>query len=119
MILYHRTNTAAAGVILRRGFRDRAGIYGTTVRSAGVWFSDEPLDANEGAPGTVLLRVALRINRREMDPHEWREASKPYREWQLPAELVNSRAASVRVVHQWQEAGLPPPRRLRLRKAGA
>src|SRR4051812_5952858 len=99
MILFHRTSQAAARRILRSGFRDAAGFYMTTRLTRGVWFSDRPLDASEGAgrcPRTdVLLRIVLPIGQGKLRKHEWIEAGKPYREWQLPAALVNARRRSL------------------------
>ena len=43
MILYHRTTAANAEQILRDGFRDCVGFYGTTREHSGVWLSDVPL----------------------------------------------------------------------------
>jgi hypothetical protein len=57
MILYHRT--PAADAILRYGFRDSAGDYGTEIETAGVWFSDHPLGIMEGAAGDTVLAVEI------------------------------------------------------------
>jgi len=89
VILYHRTTADGARAILSGGFRDATGYYLSRVETAGVWFSDRPIDANEGAKGKVLLRIVLPIGKRELRQYEWIEAGKPYREWQLPASLVN------------------------------
>ena len=93
---YHRTNAAKA--ILAHGFRDATGKYmmsGFTVR--GVWVSDRPLDANEGAVGDTLLQIDLALTRRELEFHEVKEAGKPFREWCLPARLLNQ--GRIRIVH--------------------
>jgi hypothetical protein len=74
----------------------------------GVWFSDRPLDTNEGVRGDMLLRITLPLGRRELDKYEWVEESKPYREWQLPAALVNSRHTSLVVIPPWPEMLLKP-----------
>ena len=57
MIVYHRTNHADA--ILSHGFRDGEGTYLTERVWRGVWFSDRPLDANEGAYGDTVLFVEI------------------------------------------------------------
>jgi hypothetical protein len=98
MILYHRTNREAARNILRNGFRDTSGFYMTTKLTKGVWFSEQPLDVNEGAKGATLFRIRLRISRRELDRYEWVEEEKPYREWQIPAALVNARRTSLQIM---------------------
>lgn len=64
----------------------------TTVTNSGVWLSDIPLDANEGVPGDTLLRIELDATEDELKQFEWIEEGKPYREWQVPAVFINSRA---------------------------
>jgi hypothetical protein len=86
MILYHRTS--AADAILRDGFKDTTGYYLTSTEYNGVWFSDVPLDGNEGADGDMLL--AVEIPEEVIAEYEWIEEGKPYREWLIPADLVNS-----------------------------
>ena len=101
--LYHRTSRQAARAILTRGFRDTSGYYGTARRTSGMWLSDRPLNSNEGTSEGVLLRVILRVSGRELHKYEWREAGKPYREWQMPAVLVNRQCTSVSVIPWWRE----------------
>ncbi len=57
MRLFHRTTREAAAAIAAEGFRDATGSYGTANEYSGVWVSSEPLDANEGAFGDVLLSI--------------------------------------------------------------
>jgi hypothetical protein len=45
--LYHRTQPERADAILREGFKDVTGSYGTANEYTGVWFSDVPLDAGD------------------------------------------------------------------------
>lgn len=85
MLLYHRTNEAAA--ILAEGFRDGRGRYMTAVEFSGVWLSDRPLDFNEGAAGDTLLTVE--VPEQAIIDYEWAEDGKPYREFLVPAEVVN------------------------------
>ncbi|MFQ5430437.1 MAG: hypothetical protein ACE5E1_09030 [Phycisphaerae bacterium] len=54
MIFYHRTDASAE--ILINGFRDGEGTYMTEIIHRGVWLSDRPLDANEGAYGDAVLQ---------------------------------------------------------------
>lgn len=87
--LYHRTPAAAA--ILREGFRDATGSYGflrTTL--TGVWLASEPLDSNEGAMGDDLLQI---IVPGDVDLSEFEIVGdrKGYREWCVPASLINER----------------------------
>jgi hypothetical protein len=77
-------------VILREGFRDEEGSYGMedfTLR--GVFLSDKPLDGNEGAGGNHLLEVILPDDCCDFSYYELVEEGKPYREWCIPAEIIN------------------------------
>jgi hypothetical protein len=91
--LYHRTYDAVAEIILRDGFRDGAGTYMTTEEHSGVWLSNVPLDGNEGAKGDALLR--LELPEKDITDFEWIEDGKPYREWLIPAALVNEKASGL------------------------
>ncbi len=64
--LLHRTTEEAAKAILRDGFRDAEGTSGTGQMFKGVWLSDVPLDAIEGATGDVLLEVTLEISDKDL-----------------------------------------------------
>ena len=88
MRLYHRTNAAAR--IVEHGFRDGIGGYLTNGQHTGVWISDLPLDEAEGAMGEALF--ALDIEEAFIAVYEWIEEGKPYREWMVPAALLNSQA---------------------------
>lgn len=93
--LFHTTSAAEA--ILRDGFRDGVGPYGLvhgTLR--GVFLSDRPLDLNEGAEGEDLLEVTLEENL--LGDYELVEKEKPYREWCVPADLLNRHASIRRAV---------------------
>ncbi len=85
MKFFHRT--FAAETILSEGFRDSTGNYMTVEEHTGVFISDFPLDINEGAKGNQLLM--LEIPEGEVLPYEWEEEDKPYREFCVPAELLN------------------------------
>ena len=89
--LYHRTDRAAAEAIPWEGFRDNSDFYMTRQLQTGVWLSNVPLDENEGAHGDFLLRVSLDIGESELAKYEWVEKGKVYREFLMPAELVNAR----------------------------
>jgi hypothetical protein len=92
MILWHRTSKAAAESIFRNGFQDAHGTYMTGREHSGVWLSGQPLDSNEGACGDVLLRVNLACTEGEIADYEWIGEGKGYREWLIPAVLLNRRA---------------------------
>ena len=97
MILYHRTTAASAEEILRDGFRDGTGTYPTMREHTGVWLSNRPLNIAEGAEGDTLLQVELAED--AIADYEWIEEGKPYREWLIPARLINAQG-TVRVVNE-------------------
>ena len=84
MILYHRTDHADA--ILSVGFRNGEGTYMTEQVWRGVWLSDRPLDANEGAYGDAVLFVEIPED--AVAEYEWVQDI-GYREFLVPAEVVN------------------------------
>jgi hypothetical protein len=102
MILYHRTG--AAHQILANGFRDGEGTYLTSVVHRGVWLSNMPLDCNEGAKGDQLL--CLELDEQAIAEFEWIEEGKGYREWCIPAQIINERAIGLRLVDGDEETEL-------------
>jgi hypothetical protein len=98
MILYHKTTAANAEQILRDGFRDGVGTYMTLREHRGVWLSNVPLDIDEGAEGDILLQVG-ELPEQAIAEYEWIEDGKPYREWLIPARLINE-LASVRIIDE-------------------
>lgn len=104
-MLYHRTTAAAARAILTGGFRDGTGTYLTKNVYSGVWLSDIPLGANEGAGGDTLLEVALDLPDAELARFEWVEEGRCFREFLVPAELVNRRG-SARALTDEEESAL-------------
>ena len=96
MILIHRTGPESAADILKNGFVDGPA-YTELADIAGVFLSDRPLDSNESANGGVLLEVQIGLHEADLADFELVEDDKPYREWCVPAALVN-RAAACRIV---------------------
>jgi len=115
MRLFHRTNTEAAALILRDGFKDRAdptrtnlGFYDQIPEIKAVWFADALLDGDEGRqllleiPDEVAQKVdktvrmglwgrsslVTRSNAQD-GPPEVVEGGKPYQEYIIPAEIAN------------------------------
>jgi hypothetical protein len=86
MKLYHRTDHAKE--ILDNGFLDGTGSYLTDATFSGVWLSNVPLTVNEGAKGNTLLMVDIPEEVIAAD-FEWIEEGKPYREFLVPASIVN------------------------------
>jgi hypothetical protein len=95
MRLYHRTTKAAAEAILRDGFRNGRGSYLTAQEHEGVWVSDQPLDANEGAGGSALLSVEIPED--VVAQYEWAEVGRGFREFLVPAEVVNRHGGAPRL----------------------
>ena len=91
--VFHRTSHADA--IMRDGFRDAEGSYGTSQTRRGVWVSDVPLDVNEGAVGDDVL--AVEIPEALFAEYEWvQEPSFGYREALIPAQSLNAYRQSIR-----------------------
>ena len=63
-----------------------------TFELTGVWLGDSPMDVNEGATGDQVLRVEFPDDV-DLGDFEFVEDHKPYREWCVPAALINSRAS--------------------------
>ncbi len=90
MIYYHTTD--AADEILRGGFREIIGSYGfATLDLTGVFLGDSPMTINEGATGDQVLRVEIPDDV-DLRDFELIEDGKPYREWCVPAALINTHA---------------------------
>jgi hypothetical protein len=64
----------------------------TDLRLTGVWLADSPLDCNEGTKGDQVLQVDLpdSVN---LDDFELVEKFSTYREWCVPAAVINTHAA--------------------------
>jgi hypothetical protein len=90
MIYYHTTD--AADAILRDGFRDATGSYMLGgFELTGVFLGDSPMDVNEGAKGDQVLQIKFR-DPIDVDAYELVEEGKTYREWCVPAALINDHA---------------------------
>ena len=99
MIPYHRTSSANAEAILKSGFKDHTGTYLTNQEFTGVWFSNKPLDINEGIEGDTVLRISLRAPEKAIADYERiADDGKNYREWLIPAEIINANLAGIRVI---------------------
>lgn len=85
--LYHRTFDAAR--ILRAGFTDsveerRGGV------ARGVWLSDRPLDGDDQIAGDTVLAVEIPYD--VAAGYEWTDGGDRYREFCIPAAVVNGYA---------------------------
>src|SRR5262245_28874206 len=85
MRVFHRTS--AADAILRDGFYNGRGTYMINQEFEGVWVSDVPLDPNDGAFGDTVL--SIEVPEDVLLPHEWVEQDKTYREFLVPADVLN------------------------------
>ena len=83
--LFHRTYHVHA--ILAEGFRDSEDNYLTDTSLRGVWLSNIPLDDSEGADGDQVLQIDLPDA--EAVSYEVVEEGKPYREFLIPADVLN------------------------------
>jgi hypothetical protein len=79
------------------------GYYGTSKRWTGVWLSNVPATINEGARGRTLLRVFLQLSTRELRFYEWIEQGRSFREFFIPAKVVNARRRSIVPIPAWRE----------------
>jgi hypothetical protein len=95
LAVFHRTTKDAAAKILQGGFRDTTSRYLTDREWSGVWVSDRPLDNSEGASGEALLQIDIAEDL--LTAFEWVEEGKPYREWLVPAAVLND-AGTVRLL---------------------
>lgn len=98
MRVFHRTDAAEA--ILRDGFRDASGSYmlANTILT-GVFVSDLILDINEGAKGDDVIEIEI-PERVDLTAFEIVEELKGYREWCVPATLLNDPATRLRRLSQ-------------------
>ena len=97
MNMYHRTAYETALLILGGGFKDGEGFYMTSRQRSGVWLTDTEDDVFQGAAGDTLLKVALDLQEPDIAEYEWVEDGKGYREWLIPAGLLNTHAISIEI----------------------
>ena len=80
-----------------RRLRNATGRYLTNREWSGVWVSDRPLDNSEGSSGEALLQITIADDL--LAAFEWVEEGKPYREWLVPAAVLND-AGTVRLLDE-------------------
>ena len=91
MICYHTTDAVGGDRRPRIPRRHRV-IRFANLELTGVWLGDSPMDINEGATGDHVLRVEFPDDV-DLGDFELVEEHKPYREWCVPAELINALAS--------------------------
>ena len=100
--MFHWTHWEAAQAILKEGFRDGTGTYMTDHEHRGVWLTDTEDDPSQGAFGDTCLEVALDLAEEDIAGYEWIQESFGYREWLVPAELLNAKMKA-EVHDRWVE----------------
>jgi hypothetical protein len=93
MRLYHVTDRESAEMIIEQGFQDAEVIHDDTEALVGVWLADRCL-AGEDDVGPRLGPVAdaalwLDVPDGAVEPYERTDPEKPYREFCVPADVVN------------------------------
>jgi hypothetical protein len=115
MQVYHRTYEAEK--ILTEGFQARTGHQLTANAATGVWFSDMPLEGNEGAHGNKGASgdtlLTLEIPAKVLSKYEIAADGNPYREWLIPARIADGYGPPK--IHDHDYAGSTPEE---LRQAG-
>ena len=97
MRLFHATSTESAAAIVSEGFKDGEGHFGTNMKHRGVWLSDSPVDVNEGAKADEVV-LAVNISKGLVKGFEWIEEGKGFREFLIPAALLNEQGR-ISIVH--------------------
>ena len=88
---YHRTSAENARAIEESGFQNSIGYLFGNRAWTGVWLTSMPLDRREGAEGDTLLKVKLDVPERELERWEWTGEKRCFREWLIPAAIINRR----------------------------
>jgi len=57
-----------------------------------------PIDRQKGAKGDILLEVLVNLTEDDISDFEIIEEGKPYREWCIPAELINTNTTGLQEV---------------------
>ena len=97
MRLYHRTTMTNAELILRDGFVDRRDRYTSDFGDQGVWFSDLPKVADECDADEAVVSIDLDFRAKSLSSFEWTEDETAYKEWLIPADVVNSKMTRKRI----------------------
>jgi hypothetical protein len=88
MIVFHVARLDAAEAIDRNGFEDGTGTFLTEQQFSGVWVSDRPLVDQSGIDNPVVFEIDVADS--ALSDMEWIEEGKGYREWLVPAAVLNS-----------------------------
>src|SRR5687768_7581613 len=91
MEFFHVTSAKNASAIEGKGFKDSRGYFMTDSKLKGVWNSDRPLDCND--MGTIIKDPAvfeIEIEESLVQPYEFNDERTSYREWLVPAAILNA-----------------------------
>ena len=89
LILYHRTTAENARAIMESGFKNSSGYFLSNRTWSGVWLSARPLDTRDDGEDDNLLMIRLDIPEQQLARWEWMAEGQSYREWLIPAGLIN------------------------------
>jgi hypothetical protein len=87
MHLYHASEHAEA--ILEQGFVDGDGFYHSGRLYRGVWLFDRPAEGGKDSTAADSSTVVVDIPDDLALRHEWLEEDRGYRQFLIPAELLN------------------------------
>jgi len=114
MRLYHVTDRASAEAILKHGFEDAEVIHDDRELLVGVWLADRCLAGEDDVGprrGPVAdVALALEVPASLVEAYERRDRGKPYREFCVPANLVNRH--QVAAIQELEDVELNARRRL-------
>jgi hypothetical protein len=82
---------------MREGFKDGSVCYHRPTQELhwGIWFFDRPVELNEGLEDDAILIADIALTEEELSAFERTENGKGYREWLIPADIVNFRVRSL------------------------
>lgn len=88
---YHRTSKENGRAIVESGFQNSTGYLFGNRAWTGVWLTSMPLDQVAETESDTLLKVKLHVSERELARWEWTGEKRCFREWLIPAALLNRR----------------------------
>lgn len=97
MLLFHVTSQKTAQRIKQNGFKEHGdgwyglfdGKTGKSKETYGIFFADSILNSNDGILHEDPVVFIVDIPEAKISQYEWHEEKKGYREWCIPAEIVN------------------------------
>lgn len=89
MKVYHVTNGEAARAILAGGFQDQTGKHLTANEYTGVFVANHPLYLSGPFDPFSDPCLEIAIDEKLLAAYEWVEEFKRFREWLVPAKVLN------------------------------